>query len=115
MAFESLKEDLAGSQQAARDYIESTADYYRLRTFKFLMKAVVALTLVLFLGALGSLALFFLSVAASLALGKALGNPTLGFLVVGGGYLLLGLLAYAFRRRLEAPVLKMFSKYYFEA
>ena len=114
MAFEELKNDLSDSQRAARDYIESTADYYKLKTFKFVMKAAIALTLLLFLGTLGMLALFFLSIAASAAIGDYLGNTTQGFLVVGGFYLAVCLLAYLFRSRLERPVLKNFSKYYFE-
>ena len=114
MAFEELKNDLSDSQRAAKDYIESTANYYKLKTFKFVMKAAIALTVVLFLGTLGLLALFFLSIAASAAIGNYLGNTTQGFLVVGGFYLVIGLLAFLFRARLEAPVLKKFSKYYFE-
>lgn len=114
MAFEELKSDLSDTQRAARDYIENTADYYKLRTFKFVMKAAIALTLVLFLGTIGLLALFFLSVAAAVAIGDYLDNFTHGLLVVGGFYVVVGLLAYMFRTRLEAPVLKTFSKYYFE-
>jgi uncharacterized protein YybS (DUF2232 family) len=114
MAFEELKNDLSDSQRAARDYIDNTADYYKLKTFKFVMKAAIALTVVLLLGTLGLLALFFLSIAASIAIGKSLENFTHGFLVVGGFYLVVGLLAFLFRSRLEAPVLKNFSKHYFE-
>ncbi|MDX1333803.1 MAG: hypothetical protein R3252_12290 [Robiginitalea sp.] len=114
MAFEELKNDLSDSQRAAREYIESTADYYKLKTFKFVMKAAIALTLVLLLGTLGLLALFFLSVAASAAIGNYLGNTTQGFVVVGGFYLVLCFLAYLFRSKLEGPVLRNFSKHYFE-
>ena len=114
MAFEELKNDLSDSQRAARDYIENTADYYKLKTFKFVMKGAIALTIVLLLGTLGLLALFFLSIAASVAIGKSLENFTHGFLVVGGFYLVVGLLAYLFRSKLEAPILKNFSKHYFE-
>ena len=114
MAFEELKNDLSDSQRAAREYIENTADYYKLWTFKFIMKAAIALTVLLFLGTLVLLALFFLSIAAFIAIGESLGNFTHGFLVVGGFYLAVGLLAFLFRSRLEAPVLKNFSKSYFE-
>ena len=114
MAFEELKNDLSDTQRAASDYIENTAEYYKLRTFKFVMKAAIALTLVLFLGTIGLLALFFLSVAASVAIGDYLDNFTHGLLVVGGFYVVVGLFAYLFRSRLEAPVLKNFSKHYFE-
>ena len=114
MAFEELKSSLSDSQKAAKDYIESTADYYKLRTFKFVMKAFIGLVLVLFLGTLGLLALFFISVAASVAIGSSMNDYTSGFLIVGGIYLVLGILAYIFRGKLEAPRLRNFSKHYFE-
>ncbi len=114
MAFEELKTDLTDTQEAAREYLESTAEYYKLRTFKFVMRAVIALAVVLFVGSLGSLAVFFLSIAASLEIGSLLGNNTYGFLIVGGLYLVLGAIGYALRGRLEAPVLRKFSKDYFE-
>jgi hypothetical protein len=114
MAFDELKNDLSDTQRAAKDYFENTAEYYKLWVFKFVMKAAIALTVVLFLGTIGLLAVFFLSVAASVAIGEYLDNFTHGLLVVGGFYLIFGLLAYLFRSRLEAPVLKNFSKHYFE-
>ena len=114
MAFEQLKNSLSDSQQSARDYIESTAEYYKLRTFKFVMKAFNGLILVLFLGTLGLLALLFLSIAVSIAIGASMDNYTSGFLIVGGFYLVLGILGYVFRKKLEAPLLKNFSKHYFE-
>lgn len=114
MDVEDIKNSLSDSQEAARDYLESTAEYYKLRTFKFVMKAFIALVLVLFLGTIGLMALFFVSVAASLAIGESTGDEMSGFLIVGGVYLVIGILAYVFRSRLEAPVLRNFSKHYFE-
>ena len=114
MAFEELKSDLTDSQQAAKEYIESSAEYYKLKTFKFVMRAIIALTVVLFLGTFVMLAVFFLSVAASLVIGNHLGNMADGFWIVGGVYVLLGLVGYALRHKLESPVLRKFSEHYFE-
>lgn len=114
MAFEDLKEDVSDSQRAAREYIDSTGEYYKLRTFKFVMQVINALILVLFLGTLGILSLLFISTAASIKIGQSLDSMAQGFLIVGGIYLLLGLLAYAIRGRLESSVIKKFSKYFFE-
>lgn len=114
MAFEEIKSSISDSQRAATDYVESTAAYYKLRTFKFVMRAFVALTLLLFLGTLGFMALFFLSVAASMAIGDSMGDQTAGFMIVGAFYVVLGILAYVFRHKLEAPILRNFSKHYFE-
>lgn len=114
MAFEELKEDLTDSQQAAKEYIESTAEYYKLKTFKFVMQAFIALAVVLFLGTLALLAVFFLSIAASVTIGEHLGNLAHGFWIIGGVYVLLGILGYALRHKLESPVLRKFSRDYFE-
>ena len=114
MAFEEIKGSLSDAQGAARDYIERTAEYYKLRTFKFVMKVFISMMLAMFLGTLGLLALFFLSVAASVGIGAYMDDPTSGFLIVGAVYLVLGIIAYIFRKKLEAPVLRNFSRHYFE-
>lgn len=114
MAFEELKNDLEDSQQAAKDYVNSTEEYYQLKAFKFVMRAVISLAIVLFLGTLGLLAVLFLSLAASIEIGSHLGNNTYGFLIVGGFYVVVGIIGYALRNKLESPVLRTFSKYYFE-
>jgi len=114
MAFDELKKDLTDSQQSAKEYLESTSDYYQLKIFRFLMKAIIALTLVLALGTLSFLLLFFVSLAASVAIGESMGSETAGFVVVGLIYLILAIVTFLFRKKLEAPVLRTFSKYYFE-
>ena len=108
MAFEELKADLSDAQEAARDYLESSAEYYKLRAFKFVMRASIALAVVLFVGALGSLAVFFLSIAASITIGDHFGNYTYGFLIVGGFYMVLGIIGFALREKLESPILRIF-------
>ena len=114
MAFDELKSDLNDTQEAAREYLESSVEYYKLRTFKFLMRAIIALTVVLFLGTLGSLALLFISLAACIVIGSHLENYTYGFLIVGCFYLAIGLIGYAFRKKLDSRVLRNFSKFYFD-
>lgn len=114
MAFEDLKNDFSHSEQATKEYVDSTAEYYKLKTFKFIMRGIIALTVVLFLGTLGLLVVFFLSIAASIAIGNHLGNLAEGFAIVGAVYSVLGILGYVLRKKLETPVLRNFSKYYFE-
>ena len=49
-----------------------------------------------------------------MAIGESMGSDTGGFLVVALIYFVLGILAFAFRKKLEKPVLKSFSKHYFD-
>ncbi len=69
---------------------------------------------VLMIGTFALLTLLFLSVAASFALGEALNNVLYGFLVVGAIYLLLAIIGYLLRDRINKPILRVFSKYYFD-
>jgi hypothetical protein len=59
-------------------------------------------------------ALLFLSFAACFALSEALDSYFSGFIIVGGFYALVGALLYIFREKLNTPILKKFSKHYFE-
>lgn len=114
MAFEELKENFVEADGRVRHYLEQTGDYYQLKGFKLLMKGVISFSKALLVGVVSTMALLFLSLAASFGIGQALDNTFYGFLCVGGFYLLAGLLVYALRHKLEKPLLKKFSEYYFE-
>ncbi len=60
------------------------------------------------------LALFILSFAASFAIGKVLQDVYLGFVIVGAFYILIAILCYIFRSKLNKPLLRKFSKHYFD-
>jgi len=114
MAFEEIKEHIAEADASLRDYFEKSGEYYRLKGFKFMMQGITAFTKVLLISAIGFIALFFLSLAASFGIGQSLHNTFYGFLCVGMFYVLIGLIAYGMRHRLDKPLLKKFSEYYFE-
>jgi hypothetical protein len=49
-----------------------------------------------------------------MALGSAMGKPVYGYLIVGVFYVLLAVLIYVFRARIDKPILKKFSKHFFD-
>lgn len=114
MAFEELKENLDQAEARVRSYVRLSTDYYQLKGFKIMMHGIVAFSKVLLVGTIGILALFFLSLAASFGIGQILDNTFYGFLCVGGFYTLAGILAYVFRRKLNKPIIRKFSAYYFD-
>ena len=97
-----------------RSYLENSEEYFKLRIFKALMRAVTSFTHILLVGAIVFLALFFLSWALSKGISTALGNDYYGFIIVGGSYVIIAILCYLFREKLDRPLLRKFSKYYFE-
>lgn len=114
MAFEDLREHVTEADASLRSYAGRSMEYYQLKGFKFLMRAITTGAKTLLLGAIGLLALFFLSLAASFGIGQWLSNTFYGFLSVGIFYAILGLLAYLLRNRLNSPLIKKFSEFYFE-
>jgi ABC-type multidrug transport system fused ATPase/permease subunit len=113
MAFEELKNDLTGLKTEMRSFIEHSDEYYRLKIFKILSKHATGILKFLVIGTSSIFALLFLSFAACLGLSEVFESYLMGFIVVASFYLLATILLYLFREKLNTPVLKKLSKYYF--
>jgi hypothetical protein len=114
MSVETIKEGLSQSEAAARDYVDATAEQLKLQTFKFAMKLVVNGVKALVLGASFLLTLMFLSLALGYFLNTLWQSEFLGFLATGAFFLIAGVAIYLLRSRIERPVLRNFSRHYFE-
>ncbi len=114
MAFEELKENAENIQDQVHAYIESNVAYYKLRGFKVAMKSttmILKFTLILLCFCM---VLLFCSIAAAFAIGVALDSYALGFLIVGGIYLIsTGLLFLVKDKIIEGPILEKFSEIFF--
>jgi hypothetical protein len=114
MILNELREDVSEAREAIYTIGKTSSEYYQLKVFKCAMGGIVFLVQAMVLGVLAFLFLLMASIGAALVIGASLGSSGQGFLVVGGAYLLVFLLAYLGRRRLERPLLKRFSAYYFD-
>jgi hypothetical protein len=114
MAFDRIKENTEDIQDQAQAYFESTASYYKLWGFKVAMKSttmILKFTLILLCF---SMVLLFGSIAAALAIGNYFGSYAIGFLVVGGIYLVCTSLLFLVKDKLiEGPILEKFSEIFF--
>lgn len=109
------KEALNKAVGEVQTYLETSKEYLKLQAFKMTMHLMSSLAKVMLVGLFALLALLFLSYSAALGLGAWMGSSAYGFLTVGGIYVLIFVLAYLFRKRLEAPVLRHFSYLYFDS
>ncbi|HMB62815.1 MAG TPA: hypothetical protein VKN36_07065 [Eudoraea sp.] len=114
MTFDTLKENLSGGEKNMRSYLESSQEYYRLKAFKFLMQGLTSFSKILLIGAVGLLTLLFLSLATAFGLGQLLNNTFFGFLIVGVFYVALSIILYVLRSKLDGPLLRKFSEFYFD-
>lgn len=114
MVFEELKKDLMEAEADMRSYFVNSEEYLELKVFKVLMQFLAA-SLKTVLVSLGVLfALFFLSLGLALALCEALDSYYLGFIMVGGFYVLMSFVLYIFRNKLNGSIIRKFSTLYFD-
>lgn len=114
MAFDELKENFAEAEASAKSYVESSRKFYKLKGFRVLMKAVIVFAKIASVAVMLVMALLFLSISAAYWIGAELESTAQGFLIVGLFYILLGIFMYIFRHRLQKPLLKKFSEFYFD-
>ena len=114
MALEELKGSIDQVKQEGKAYVDSTISYYKLWGFKVAMKSTTLVFKFVLIAVCVLMVLLFASVAAALAIGDALGNTALGFLIVAGVYLLLTALLFLIRSTsMEGAILRKFSTIFF--
>jgi len=112
MAAPAYQEPVLKVVGSVQSYVESSTDYVRLQVFKTLMRLMTSLVKSSVLGVLILLALLFLSIGATLALGDRMENYPLAFTLMGVFYLLAAGVAFIIRGRLERWVLQSYSDLY---
>lgn len=114
MAFEELKEHTENIQEQAQTFIESNIAYYKLKGFKVAMKSTTMIVKFVLIFMCFLMVLLFCSIAGAFAIGTYLDSNALGFLIVGGIYLLFtGLLFLVKDKIVEGPILEKFSEIFF--
>ncbi len=114
MPFENIKESAEEVQEKVKNVIDSNIAYYKLWLFKVVTKSATVLLKVLFVAFFLVMFLFFSSIALALFFGKLFENNILGFLAVGGVYLVLMFIVYFLKEKIvESTILEKFSRIFF--
>lgn len=108
--FKDLTDSLNKITEKIEDYGVSTAEYYKLRLFKSVMKGSISLVNLLVYGSLFLFVLVFLSVGAAFWLGTYFEHVYVGFLLIGAFYGIVLLLMFVFGKNIiERKMLYKFS------
>lgn len=79
MAFEKLTDNIRELKLDIEALKSSSAEYYKLKLYKQIVKASISIITVLFVSFTGVFALLFLSIAAAVAISDAMDSPSAGF------------------------------------
>ncbi|WPY98733.1 phage holin family protein [Christiangramia sp. OXR-203] len=111
MAFEKLTNNVDDLNHNIQAFLHSNAEYYKLKAFKQGMKGATSLVRFLIMGFLLSIAGIMLSFAIAIIISQAIGVPSSGYFIVGGFYLIVGILIFIFGKEpIEKLILQKFSK-----
>lgn len=114
MAFDELKENTENIQESTKAYIDSSLAYYKLWGFKVAMKSTTLIFKFALILLCCSMVLIFGSFAAAYAFGSLFNSTALGFLAVGGMYLVFTILLFLIKDKIvEGPILEKFSEIFF--
>lgn len=111
MAFKMLAENLSETGKNLQEYIENSAEYYKLRLFKHAMKLSTSLINMLVLGGIFMMFLIFISFGIAMWLGKILESMLMGFFIVAAFYFLVFLLILILgKKHIDRAILSKFSE-----
>ncbi len=114
MALDEMKEHLSELDRHVHAYVEDSLEYVELKGFKYSMVLITYIIKLLILSMLALLALLLLSLYAGYYLSEQIGDGNYGFLIIGVIYVLLGVVFYFLRHKLNRPLIRIFSAYYFD-
>ena len=114
MAFDELKENKEEIQDQIHAFIKSNVSYYKLFGFKVAVKSTTMILKFTLIFLCFSMVLLFCSIAGALAIGKYLDSYPLGFLIIGGVYLLITTFLFLIKDKiLEGSIMEKFSEIFF--
>lgn len=97
----------------AKRYSETSYKYIKLKIFHLLTSNIALLAKVFVIGVLFLISILFLSISGALAIGEELKSMPLGFLSIFLIYLILTLIAYLLRKKINKSVITSFADKFF--
>lgn len=111
---DSLNQTSEKAVDIGEQYYEKTLEYYKLKIFQQLTLTVSMLCKIALIGSLLVLSIIFLAVSGTIALANLLGNMILACIIIAIGLILLALVAYLLRKKVENFIIKKIAKNFFD-
>ena len=89
----------------AKDYAEARLELVKLDASAKISNVVSSIASAVVIGLVGLFALLFVSIGTAWWIGQANNNPSMGFFIVAGFYVVVGIVLYLLRNSIKIPIL----------
>ncbi|MEO5788026.1 MAG: phage holin family protein [Gelidibacter sp.] len=113
--FESINNTSNKATDIGERYIDKSFEYFKLKIFQQLTYTISMIGKALIIGAVLFIGLILLSVSAAIAIGDALQNVALGYLIMGGVFMIIGLIIYKVRYVVDAKIIEKIQIKFFKS
>ncbi|WP_418602187.1 hypothetical protein [Hwangdonia sp.] len=111
---ESIGKTNAKASEIGEKYLKTSYDYYKLKIFQQLSISISMVFKAIIIGGLLLMGLCFLGIALAFSIGKAMDSYMLGFVIVGGVFILLSVIALITRKHINNITVKALSEKFFD-
>ncbi|MBO6880482.1 hypothetical protein [Winogradskyella sp.] len=95
-------------------YLKTSHQYFKLKVFQQLTLTMSLLAKILLIGGIAFIGIIFLAVALAIELGNVFESLVLGYLSVGTIFLVVALIIYSLRAKINRFIIKTFSLKFFD-
>ncbi|MGC1632793.1 MAG: hypothetical protein WA749_11845 [Gelidibacter sp.] len=112
--FESINNTSNKATDIGERYFDRSFEYFKLKVFQQLTYTISMIGKALIIGAVLFIGLILLSISAAIAIGDALQNVALGYLIMGGVFMIIGFIIYKVRYVVDAKIIEKFQIKFFK-
>ena len=112
--FESINNTSDKASDIGERYVTKSYEYFKLKIFQQLSFTVSLVAKAIVIGAVLFIGLIFMAVAGAIAIGNALGHVSLGYLIVGGVFVIIALMIYLLRNQIDSKIINTFHSKFFK-
>lgn len=111
--FDSINKSSEGATDLGKKYINTSFDYYKLKTFHSVSSTISLLIKLVTIGILCVLGVIFIAIFGAISIGNYLQDASLGYLCVGLIFMVIGFIIYLFKGKIDKSVIVSMSKKFF--
>ncbi len=113
--FESINNTSNKASDIGERYIDKSFEYFKLKVFQQLTYTISMMGKALIIGAVLFIGLILLTISAAIAIGDALQNVALGYLIMGALFMIIGIIIYKVRYVVDATIIEKFQTKFFKS